>query len=459
MTKSSTVNMTVGRELKLLVTFSVPIILGIILQNAYNLIDAVIVGDLIGTNSLSAVGSTGAVTSLVISTVQGLTGGFAVVIGKKYGEENNGGVKRVYHNSLLLTLALCPIITILGMVFSKDIVALMNTAPELADEAGRYLFIIFAGSSTTLLYNFFADILRSLGNSKMPLVFLFSSCVLHIALNYLFIAGFGMGVEGAAFSSVLSQAICVALCIIYIKKRIPILDRSGDNRRFCLKTVRELLSIGIPMALTNFVVHFGVLILQFVTNGIGAAYVATYTVASRIGYMLTAPIFGVTNALSAFISQNWGAGKHERIRRAVFLSNLLLIITNAVILSLIFFFGKAIIGSLSGWDSFIMDNGRIYLLIRMTSGFALCLAATLKGAFPSIGRPMLPMVSGIIEVIVRFIAPFTLTKHLGFAGVALTDTVIWVILALFFLVAYLRLPRDLGYSLIQNETEIKTYEK
>ena len=453
MAKSSTVNMTSGRELKLLVTFSIPIILGIILQNAYNLIDAVIVGDLIGTNSLSAVGSTGAVTSLVISTVQGLTGGFAVVLGKKYGEESESGVRLVYHNSLILTLALCPVITLLGMIFSKDIVSLMNTAPELAEEASRYLFIIFAGSATTLLYNFFADILRSLGNSKMPLIFLFFSCVLHIILNYLFIAGFDMGVAGAAFSSVISQAICVIMCVIYIKKRIPILNTSKSERKLCLKTIKELLSIGIPMALTNFVVHFGVLILLFVTNGIGAAYVATYTLASRIAYLLTAPIFGVTNALSAFISQNWGAGKHERIRKAVFSSNLLLIITNTVILTLIFFFGKALIGSLSGWDSFIMDNGRMYLLIRMTSGFALCLAATLKGAFPSIGRPMLPMVSGIIEVIVRFIAPFTLTAHLGFIGVALTDTVIWVILALFFLASYLKLPRDLGYSLINKEME------
>jgi putative MATE family efflux protein len=240
----------------------------------------------------------------------------------------------------IVLLALCPVITLLGMIFSKDIVSLMNTAPELAEEASRYLFIIFAGSATTLLYNFFADILRSLGNSKMPLIFLFFSCVLHIILNYLFIAGLDMGVAGAAFSSVISQAICVIMCVIYIKKRIPILNTSKSERKLCLKTIKELLSIGIPMAMTNFVVHFGVLILQFVTNGIGAAYVATYTLASRIGYMLTAPIFGVTNALSAFISQNWGAGKHERIRKAVFSSNLLLIITNTVILTLIFFFGN-----------------------------------------------------------------------------------------------------------------------
>lgn len=454
MAKNSTVNLTVGKELPILISFSIPVIIGIILQNAYNLIDAVIVGDLIDTNALSAVGSTGAVTSLIISTIQGLTNGFAVVLGKKYGEGSMENVKRIFYNSLMLTLILCPIITIAGMVFTKDIVVVMRTDINLIPAASEYLFIVLAGSSMTLLYNFFAEILRALGNSKAPLIFLAVSCVIHVILNYLLIGGFNMGVSGAALSSVLSQAISVVLCIIYIRKQIPFLFSRGE-RKLDGESVKELLSVGIPMGLTNFVVHFGVLILQFVTNAIGTAYVATYTLASRIGYMLTAPVSGVTSALASFVSQNFGAQKTERIRKAIFLSNALLFAVNAVLFILVFFFGKQLLGALSGFDPFIMEHGRTYLLIRMLSAFALTVASTLKGAFPSIGRVMLPMISGIVEVIVRFIAPFTLTDRLGFIGIPLTDTCIWVVLALYFLVAYLRLPRDLGINDIKEQKNEK----
>lgn len=436
MKTSKSINLTEGKILSPLIIFAIPCIISNILQNLYNLADTAIVGQLIGLNSLAAVGATGSVVSLCITTITGLMSGFSIVAGNRLGAKQYSDVKKVFVNAFVIVWIVGLLLTAAGVISARGILKVMNTAPELMEEAVTYLVVIFAGIITTMLYNFFCEMLRAVGNSKMPLVFLAAASAIHIALNYLFMGAFKMGVAGAALSTVISQGLSAIMCFVYMYRKEEYFKIKRKDIKFDVSLMKECLKVGIPMATVNFVVNFGVLILQFVTNGIGTEYVAAYSGASKIGYIYTTPIFGFATALAVFASQNLGAGKTDRIKSALKQSMALLYAVNTAVLIFSLLCSKYILRFVVGDVENVINSGNIYLTIRMLSGFVLIPAACLKTILPALGRTFSVTVSGFLEVGIRMISPILLVQTLGFIGVPLTDTLTWTILALFFIVAF-----------------------
>lgn len=428
--------MTEGKILSKITIFAIPCIINNILQNLYNLADTAIVGQLIGLNSLAAVGATSSVVSLCIQTITGLMSGFSIVAGIRIGAKRFSEVKNVFVNAFFIVLAVGALITFFGVTSARTILKLMNTSSELINESTIYLTGIFSGIITTMLYNFFCEMMRASGNSKMPLIFLIFSSVLHIGLDYLFMLTFKIGVIGAAMSTVLSQGISAFLCFVYMYKTIPYFKIERQNVKFDFAIIKECLKVGIPMATVNFVVSFGVLILQFVTNGIGTEYVATYSSASQIGYIFTSPLSGFATATAIFVSQNLGAGKLDRIKSGIRKVILMLFGLNTCILVFSLLCSKTILRFIVGDAENVIALGNLYLTIRVSSGFMLIPAIVYKTSLPAMKRTLSVTISGFVEIAIRFISPILLVQNLGFVGVPLTDTLTWTVLALFFIVAF-----------------------
>lgn len=428
--------MTSGKILKPLILFAIPCIISNILQNLYNLVDTAIVGQLLGLNPLAAVGATGSVVSLCITTITGLMSGFSIVAGIRFGAKKYSEIKSVFVNALFIVAAVCVSLTLFGTLFARRILELMNTSPELIDDATIYLTMMFAGISTTVLYNFFCEMLRAIGNSKLPLVFLIIASVIHIGLNYLFMLVFKLHVAGAALSTALSQGMATLMCFVYLYRATPYFKVKRKDFRFEKSVARECLKVGVPMAGVNFVVNFGVLILQFVTNGIGTEYVAAYSGASKIGYIYTAPIFGFASALAVFASQNFGAGNMPRIKSGIKRTLAVLFGINTVILAFSCVFSKYILRFVVGDNQTAVESGTLYLTVRLLSAYALIPAACIKNILPAMGRTLSPSVSSFIEIAIRFVSPILLVANLGFVGVPLTDGLTWAALAIFFIAVY-----------------------
>lgn len=428
--------MTDGKIIQPIIIFAIPCIISNILQNLYNLVDTAVVGQLIGLNSLAAVGATGSVVSLCIATITGLMSGFSIVAGIRIGAKKHSEVKKVFVNAFAIVLIVGFLVTLFGIISSQKILELMNTSPELMEEATIYLSVIFSGIVTTMLYNFFCEMLRATGNSKMPLIFLAFSSVIHIILNYLFMGVFKTGVAGAGLSTIISQGLSALMCFIYMYRKEECFKIGKKDIKLDFSLINECLKVGIPMATVNFVVNFGVLILQFVTNGIGTEYVAAYSGASKIGYIYTSPVTGFSTALAVFASQNLGAGNIKRIKTGIKKVIFLLFGINTAILIFSLLFSKFILKFVIGDVENVINSGYLYLTIRLLSGFFLIPASCYKTVLPALGKTFFVTVSGFLEVGIRMISPILLVKSLGFIGVPLTDTLTWGVLALFFIVIY-----------------------
>lgn len=433
--------MTEGNILKRICFFAAPCILSRVLQNLYTLLDSVIVGQAIDANALAAVGATTSIISLFTDTVIGLMSGFSVTAANKYGSRNSIALRKVFSNSFAITLLVSILVTCFGVLFSRNILVLLNTPPEILDGAELYLKIIFVGISASFFYNFFCEMLRALGNSRQPLYFLIFSSVLHILFIGIFIYGFHMGIVGAALSTVISQLLAVLMTWYYMNTKVPCFhisfkDISSVVKKPDVSVLKECLHIGIPMAVTNFVVAFGVIILSFITNGIGVEYVTAYSCASKIGYIITTPIFGFATAVSVFASQNLGAGHIIRIKEGVRKVSILVTAINLVLFLMVLFAARPLLTLLIKDSPIAVEAGVSYLFIRCTAMFVLTFAAIFKNVLAALGKPLFPTVSGFLEIAVRYIIPITLAPTLGFFCVPLTDASTWLMLAILLTPAY-----------------------
>ena len=424
--------MTNGNVLKSIIKFAIPCIITRLIQNLYPLIDAVIAGSLLNEESLSAIGIGGSVYSLFNDTVLGLVAGFAVVAGKRFGAKQEDAVKSVYAHSLLFTLLVGVSVSAAGIIFSKQILALLQTPTDIAEISAQYLFVMFLGFLPNALFNFYCEIMRALGDSKRPLYLLILSSVLHLVLIIPLTKL--CGISGAALATVLSYLITVIVAALMVRRSFPNLRLSPFT--FQKNVLKECLSIGVPMALTSAVVMVGVLLLNLVTNTIGTDYIAAYTCASKIGYIITTPIFGFATALAVFVSQNFGAKQFDRIREGVNKTFKVTFAVDAVLLIVALIICKPILRLILGGNDVAVDAGFLYLTVRCVAMFVLTPAAFYKNLLPAIGRPFFSTFSGFVEIGIRYAFPMLFSTLLGFVSVPLTDAVVWSVLAAILLPAY-----------------------
>ena len=277
-----TKDLTVGSPMKLIVDFAVPMLLGMLFQQCYNMMDTMIVGKLLGASALAAVGSTGSIQFLVIGFCMGICSGFAIPVAQKMGAGDHSGMRQCVANAGWLSILFAVVVTIVTCVFCHQILTGMNTPQDIYEGAYRYLFVIFLGIPATFLYNLLAGIIRALGDSKTPVVFLAIASFLNIGLDFVLILYFNTGVAGAAIATVVSQSVSGIACLLYMRKKYPILHMTKEERRINGRICRWLCLMGVPMGLQYSITAIGSIVLQTAVNSLGSAYVAAIAAGSKL---------------------------------------------------------------------------------------------------------------------------------------------------------------------------------
>ena len=310
-------DMTTGSPLGRILAFCAPLLVGNLFQQFYNLADSIIVGRLLGVNAFAAVGSTGALNFLVLGFALGICSGFAIPIAQSFGAGDAEAVRSRTGQLVWLGLIFSLGLTVLTFFTTDDILRLINTPAEIYNDAYTYIFIVFMGSGATILYNLSSSILRALGDSRTPLLFLIAAVIVNVVLDILFMASFGMGVEGAALATVISQAASGLACLLYMHARVPALHLSASHLRPSLRRMAYIASIGVPMGLQFSITAVGSIILQGAVNSLGAGAVAAVSAGSRVHNIMAAPMETAGITMATYCGQNLGAGKPDRIRKGV----------------------------------------------------------------------------------------------------------------------------------------------
>lgn len=422
-----TKDMTSGNTVKLIMIFSIPLLIGNIFQQFYSMVDTIIVGRYLGVDALAAVGNTGSMIFLINGFITGLTSGFSIMVAQKFGAKDEQGLKRAVSSSIILCSIAVILVTLLSISSSKFLLNLMNTPANIIDDSVKYINIIYAGTIAVLSYNMISSILRALGDSRTPLYFLIVSSVLNIILDLLFIVKFSMGVSGAAYATIISQGVSAVLCLIYSLVRYKILRLKIDDFQIEKNMYMNHLRIGIPMAMQFSITAVGIMIVQGALNVFGSVVIASYTAASKVLQIVMQPAITLGITMATFCGQNLGAKQYKRIRDGVKKCTLISIITSIIAGSILIFGGKYFV-------SLFIENPTEEILGYAQQAFnysayffiPLGLIFVYRNALQGIGESFIPMMAGVYELAARSLVAFTLPKFIGFTGICLSDPLAWI---------------------------------
>lgn len=430
-------NMTEGEPLKLILPFMIPLLIGNVFQQLYNIADVVIVGRTIGVEALAAVG---AVTPLFMMTMVltiGLSNGCTVVTGQRYGAGDMEGMRRSIGTCTVLSVIFTLFIMLVFHLIIDPALVLMNIPPELLMDAKAYVMIIVDGLFAMMAYNLLSGIMRSLGDSKTPLYFLIVSSIVNIALALCFILYLGWGVPGSAIALVIAQAISAILCMVYIYMRFPQLHIGRRDFKLDGPEIWAHLRMGLPMAVQFSVLGLGIIVLQAVCNKFGGQQIAGFTAATRVEQMALQPMISSGIAMAVFTAQNYGARRFDRIRDAVRKCSMLSLGFSVFAAACMFFFSEHIIGVfLENPAQEVMDAAHMYILYTVPVYFFLSQIFIYRNACQGMGIGLVPMLAGLIELIMRSGAAILLSEHYGYLGACLASPVSWTCCATFVFCAY-----------------------
>ena len=431
--------MTGGAVFPLLFSFTMPLLLGNLLQQTYSLIDAAIVGKFLGINSLAAVGASTSVIFLILGFCNGCCAGFGIPVAQKFGARDYATMRRYVAVGLQLATVMSVVIAAISGFYCRDILRGMQTPGNIFDGAYDYLFVTFIGIPCTFFYNLLASIMRALGDSKTPFWFLLFSTVLNVFLDLFCILVLGWGVMGAAIATVFSQGLSAILCYLYMLRKFPILRAtSSEDRRFHTGLARTLLAMGVPMGLQFSITAIGSIMLQSANNALGTACVAAFTSAARIKMFFICAFESLGIAMATYCGQNYGAGKPERILQGIKVSSLMML-TYAAATWMILMLGSRSLALLfvAPSEVEILDYTEQFLHISCWFFPAVGLLCILRYAIQGVGFSNLAMLSGVSEMIARILVSLYAVPAFGFLGVCFGDPLAWVAADLFLIPAFL----------------------
>ncbi len=436
--QTRTKDMTQGNPTRLLLFFSIPVLLGNLFQQFYSLVDTIIVGRCIGPLALAAVGATGAVNFLVLGFVNGMTSGFAVTIAQRFGAKDENGLRAALGSAIQLCIAVTVVVTVLAVTTTRPLLVLMNTPEDIIADSAAYIRIIYAGIITMVLYNMVSCVLRALGDSRTPLYFLIISSFLNIGLDLILILGFNLGIPGAAYATVISQGVSGVACFIYTAVKYPILHLHRTDFVVRMELIRRHLFIGFPMALQFSITAIGCVILQSALNVFGSTTIAAYTAASKVEALVTTPAgtFGVT--MANYAGQNLGASRLDRISTGVRRCAVLTVAFSLISILLVFTLGEPMIRLFMEEENLeILQLAQQYLRVTCFFYPPLFLIFVYRNVLQGIGHSLMPLMTGGLELVARAAVAFTLPGVLGYLGIILAGPVAWVSAMLLLLVSYL----------------------
>lgn len=447
--KNAETDLTKGAPGKIIFRFSVPILFTFLLQQFYNMVDTIVVGQFLGKEALAGVGSTGAVNFMIIGFCMGLTNGFVIPIAQRFGARDYKDMRKFAANSVWMTVLFSGVITVTVCFLCRQILEVMKTPADILDLAYNYIFIIFAGIPITLSYNLLTGVIRSLGDSKSPLIFLLLASVVNIGFDILSVTVLHMGVKGPAYATLLAQAFSAVLCLWWIRKRFLILKIERDEWTPEIKHIGILCKMGVPMGLQYSITAIGSVLLQTGINTLGSAAVASVSAASKLSLFLGCPFDALGSSMATYTGQNVGAGKLERIGEGLKAAVFIGMVYAAIVFLLMLFTAKywmllfvnssetAIIGDAV---RFILANSGFYAALVIVNTFRF----TIQGA----GFSGFAILAGVMEMFARAIIGVVLVPYLGFASVCFASPLAWIMADSFLIPAYRHVMHKLASRVV-----------
>ncbi len=455
---TNTKDLTEGKPMKLILEFGLPLLFGLLFQQFYNMVDTVIVGQMLGVNSLAAVGSTGSINFMILGFCIGVCNGFAIPIAQCFGAKDTQNLKKYITNSVWMSILFSILITVVICLLTRNILVWMKTPDSILDEAYSYIFIVFLGIPAIFLYNMCSGILRSLGNSVIPVVFLVSSSILNIVLDLLLVKP--MGVAGAAVATVIAQLLSGVLSVLYIIYKYRSLSFEKTDWRFRKLHSLNLCKIGIPMGLQYSITAIGSVLLQASVNAMGETIVAAVTAGTKISVFIYCPFDAMGSTMATYGGQNVGAQKLDRIRQGVKDCTKLGFAYSVISFTFLAIWGKQLILLFVDKTETDLIQYAYYLLLANSAFyFALALVNIYRFMIQGLGYSTLAILAGVCEMIARGIAGVYLVPAFGFTFVALASPLAWVLADIFLVPAYLHVMKQLEKRQSQQKLNAVNFSK
>lgn len=432
-------NMTIGSPWKLIIAFAVPLLLGNCFQQIYNLVDTIVVGKGIGDHALAAVGSTGSLHFFVFGFVIGLTNGASIPMAQAYGAGDERRLQKVVAMGLVTCLSIGILFSVLSVTGSGLLLKLLQTPKDIFHDAQVYMNIIFGCLFVTVSYNFCSGLLRALGDSKTPLKAIVISSMVNVGLDVIFVIWFHWGVAGAAWATVIAQICSVVFCIVRLKNikvvRPQLIDWKPD-----LKLIGSLIKLGVPVGFMNSITAVGGMILQYFVNGMGSIYVASYSACSKFFAFFEQPGNAIGVAMATYVGQNYGAKKWKRIRQGVRSGCVITLIVSLALGSLEVFCSDQLAGIMLS-DPQTIQLCRLMLPYGGAFLWSLGILFVFRHTSIAMGYTLMPMASGILELIMRVVLSLILVAPLGYLGVTFSEISAWVAAPILLIINYFLIMR------------------
>lgn len=437
-------NLTKGNPIKVILLFAVPLYIGQLFQLCYSLMDTRIIGSALGEASLAAVGTTTSLSDLLIEFLNGIICGFGVIIAKIYGAEDEKQLKKVIGGTVTLGVLGTLLISGLCLLFLPRILGLLNVEPALLPEAMSYIRIIIAGLLATSLYNICTAVLRSIGDSFTPLIFLIISNLLNIGLDYLFVYGLHSGVAGAAVATVLSQAAAALLCFLYMRKKYPRIRIDLQDLLPDRNVCRNLIPTGLSMGFMISFVTLGSLALQTCINTFGNNIIVAHTAARKVTMIFLIPFFVLGTALATYCGQNLGAKEYARIHKGIRDTILVSYIWCALVILVVFTLSPVLVHLVTASsEPEILNMASLYLKINALFYFLPATICILRNSMQGFGDTRTPLVSSLIELVGKVLIAFLLAPVIGYMGVIISEPIVWAAMVIPLLLGMKRAKKNL----------------
>lgn len=437
-------DMTKGKPFKLIMKFIVPLVIGNLFQQMYNMVDTIIVGQFVGVKALAAVGATGTIMFLILGFMQGLTTGFTVLVSQRFGAGDTEGMKKSVGAAMLLSVAFTVLMTLGSTAGMDGLLRLMQTPEDIFDMSRSYIIIICMGMGCTVLYNLMASILRAVGNSRIPLYFLILSAGANIVLDLVFIINFHMGVAGAAWATVISQGLSGILCVLYVWKRVEMLRLERRHFDPDVHLMKVQLSIALPMAFQFSITAVGTIMVQAALNMLGSLAVAAYTAASKVEQLVTQPFLAMGMTMATYAGQNRGVNAYDRIRQGARWALMISTVYAVTVFGVIMVTRHGLIGLFVSENlAQIEQYATVYLFMCGSCFTPLGMIFIYRNILQGCGFALIPTLGGMVELVSRAVVAIIAAHSGNFAGVCMANMSAWVLAGIFLWISYCILFRKI----------------
>lgn len=420
-------DLTVGEPAKLIFYFTLPLLAGNVFQQLFGFVDTLIVGRFLGVEALAAVGCTGSLMFLMLGFIFGMTSGFSIYTGQRFGAKDYAGVRYSSFVSVVLSVISSLLLAVVGVIFCRELLELMQTPEEIIDGAYSFIVIIYGGVICFVMLQMQSNLLRALGDSTTPTVVHAIALCLNILLEPVAIIFLGLGIPGSAGATIFSLIIGNLMCFVHIKRKVPLLHFTREEIRFDKAVVAEHLQLGLPMGFQSSIIAIGAVVLQIALNGLGPVAVASFAAAHRVDGIAVLPMMSFGVAIAAYTAQNFGAQKFDRINDGVKKTIWMSCSFSLVAAAFNIYFGDNVIALFVGDEqTTIIEYGRLYLVVSGVCYWVLSLLFIFRFTLQGLGKSFVPTFAGLMELAMRIVAAFFLVEYWGYLGACLASPMAWV---------------------------------